>query len=197
MKDRNFLHKLIKPQSYIEFLTFSLTLFIVASLIGFSIGYYQPAHSYNQTLEELSKKLTDNINFNDNFSIMTSIWKHNLAVGIIIFFLTSLLSGLVAYSVYTINGGVVGYVLAKNLSVKHIMLIVPHGIIEVPTIILFGWIGVKYNFTKYFVLTKNPNKQQAKEFIVGTLKLILLGAILLLISAFVEAYITPTIASKF
>lgn len=187
--------KVIKPSDFRTYFRISLTVFITALIIGLFIGYLQSQEIYESTLDKIVEKVTSNIDWSDNFSIMTSILKNNVKVGLMTFVFTTLTNCVMTYIIYIVNGSVVGYVLSRHLNLQSIMLILPHGIIEIPAIILFGWAGTKYNLITYTFFTKEEEKPPIKEYILGFLKLICLGIALLTVSAFIEAYITPKIAN--
>ncbi|WP_457548857.1 stage II sporulation protein M [Archaeoglobus sp.] len=77
------------------------------------------------------------------------------------------------------------------------VLILPHGIFEIPAIIIAGAAGFKipYEIVRYLAGKKEKplTKQDIKEYIT----LALISIILIVIAAFVEAYITPKIAEYF
>lgn len=192
---RRIISDVIQPGDFKTYFRISLTVFMSALIVSLLIGYLQPQEVYESTLGKIMNKVTSNIDWSDNFSIMVSIWKNNLRVGLMMFVFTTLTNCIMTYIIYSVNGGVVGYVLSKHLNLQSIMLILPHGIIEIPAIFLFGWAGTKYNLITYTFFTKKENRPPIKEYVMGSLKLIGLGLVLLAVSAFIEAYITPNLAN--
>ena len=80
---------------------------------------------------------------------------------------------------------------------KIALLILPHGIFEIPAIIIAGAAGFKipYKIVRYLAGRKEQilTKEDIKEYLTLTL----ISIILIVIAAFVEAYITPRIAEFF
>ena len=77
------------------------------------------------------------------------------------------------------------------------MLTFPHCIFEIPAIVIAGAAGFKipYEIVRYLAGKKEQplTKEDIKEYIT----LALISIILIVIAAFVEAYITPRIAEYF
>jgi len=102
----------------------------------------------------------------------------------------------------TYNGLTIGYLigdsLKKGASFSQLaILTLPHGIFEIPAIIIAGAAGFKipYEIIRYLVGKKEQilTKEDIKEY----LTLALISIILIIIAAFVEAYVTPRIAEHF
>jgi uncharacterized membrane protein SpoIIM required for sporulation len=87
-------------------------------------------------------------------------------------------------------------IFSNNLPVV-IFALLPHGISEVPAIIISGAAGFKipYEIIRYLAGKKEQilTKEDVKEY----LTLALISTVLIVIAAFVEAYITPRIAEHF
>ncbi len=95
-----------------------------------------------------------------------------------------------------VNLGVVAKMSIKT-SITTLTLILPHGIFEIPAIIIAGAAGFKipYEIVRYLAGKKEQplTKEDVKEY----LTLALISIILIVIAAFVEAYVTPRIAEYF
>jgi uncharacterized membrane protein SpoIIM required for sporulation len=129
-----------------------------------------------------------------------SILKTNLMV------IAQLLIGTVLFALLTfaslgINGYYLGMYTATaildNSQSKFLIMIIPHGIFEIPAIIIAGAAGFKipYEIVRYLMGKKEQplTKEDIKEY----LTLALISIVLIVIAAFVEAYITPRIAEYF
>ncbi len=116
-----------------------------------------------------------------------------------------ILVGAFLFSVPTIinlvyNGLIFGSsisIFVHNRLYNMLLLILPHGIFEIPAIIIAGAAGFKipYEIVRYLAGKKEQplTKQDIKEY----LTLALISIILIVIAAFVEAYVTPKIAEYF
>lgn len=192
-----FVKNIIAPNSFKTFFLFSITIFFASLLFGILISFAQPEEVYNRNFEAISDKVTEHIDWSSNFSVMIGILKNNIRVGLIIYILALLLTSAPAYLIYITNGAVVGYVLAKHLNLKAIMLILPHGIIEIPGIIVFGYAGARYNLLTNYFFSENGQKIELRQLLLNSIKVFMLGVSILAISAFIEAYITLNIAQMF
>jgi len=96
-----------------------------------------------------------------------------------------------------ITGSSISIAIQNGLDTKEIFLILPHGIFEIPAIIIAGAAGFKipYEIVRYLAGKKEQilTKEDIKEY----LTLALISIMLIVIAAFVEAYITPRIAEYF
>ena len=126
------------------------------------------------------------------------IAKNNLIV-IMRLVLGSFLLGIPTLTSIIISGINTGYTIAQsNLPIDIILtLTLPHGIFEIPAIIIAGAAGFKipYEIVRYLAGKKEQplTKEDVKEY----LTLALISIILIVIAAFVEAYVTPRIAEIF
>lgn len=85
----------------------------------------------------------------------------------------------------------------KTYIQKILFLILPHGIFEIPAIIIAGAAGFKIPCELVRYLAGKKEQPLTKEDIKEYLTLALISIILIVIAAFVEAYITPRIAEYF
>jgi uncharacterized membrane protein SpoIIM required for sporulation len=94
------------------------------------------------------------------------------------------------------NGLPLGYLLKTNPELT-LFLVLPHGIFEIPAIIIAGAAGFKipYEIVRYLMGKKETvlTKEDIKEYFT----LALISIVLIVIAAFVEAYITPKVAEYF
>ncbi len=99
----------------------------------------------------------------------------------------------------TLNGLAIGHQFSciKVSFIEKFLYTIPHGIFEIPAIIIAGAAGFKipYEIVRYLMGKKEEplTKEDIKEY----LTLALISIILIVIAAFVEAYITPKIAEYF
>ncbi|AIY89143.1 hypothetical protein GACE_0086 [Geoglobus acetivorans] len=75
--------------------------------------------------------------------------------------------------------------------------VIPHAIFEIPAIIIAGAAGFKIPYEIIRYLAGRKEQILTKEDIKEYLTLALISIILIVIAAFVEAYVTPRIAEYF
>lgn len=100
-----------------------------------------------------------------------------------------------------LNGFIIGSIVRSAtvcIPKREILLLtLPHGILEIPAIIIAGAAGFKipYEIVRYLVGKKERilTKEDAKEY----LTLALISIVLIVIAAFLEAFITPRVAEYF
>ncbi|WP_456370232.1 stage II sporulation protein M [Geoglobus sp.] len=98
------------------------------------------------------------------------------------------------------NGFILGYQTASSLSTigfQAFAYVFPHGIFKIPAIIIAGAAGFKIPYEIIRYLAGRKEQILTKEDIKEYLTLALISIILIVIAAFVEAYITPRIAEYF
>ena len=144
-----------------------------------------------------------------------SIFFNNVYVGIILY-CGAITFGLLTASVLISNGVFIGYFATKMPLYSFLLLTLPHGIFEIPAIIIAGSSGViMFKFLVEFfkgivkpVITNDEVRLSVKNRIANSLNnninrltqsLVLLGfsVVLFIIAAFIEAYLTIGIARLF
>lgn len=134
----------------------------------------------------------------DRFSLFTFIFLNNSRVAVICA-LGGVLFGVVPAGILFFNGFIVGlvvrYLNAQGESLARILLaIVPHGVIEIPAFAVAGMGGVEW-----YLEIINGEGTVGERFLKGfkrAMRMLALAIIMLLAAAFVEAYITPVVASS-
>jgi len=157
----------------------------------------------NTTLDQLSRFLINYTGIyskgveNINLVLVTVILNNLNSIGFVV--LGSFIFGMPTFTKLFFNGYVIGVIIAvfsHNLSVV-LLFLLPHGIFEIPAIIIAGAAGFKipYEIVRYLMGKKEQplTKEDIKEYLI----LALISIILIVIAAFVEAYITPRIAEYF
>jgi uncharacterized membrane protein SpoIIM required for sporulation len=178
--------------SYKKFsLIFVVFLYICSFLLGYTII---PVASNGEKVYNVEVLRLQKVNFID-------ILRNNLIV-IIQLIVGALVFGLLTVINIVFNGLSFGFLVSrafqKSLSLYAVAsLTFPHGIFEIPAIIVAGAAGFKipYEIVRYLMGKKEQplTKEDIKEYIT----LALISIILIVIAAFVEAYITPRIAEYF
>lgn len=149
-----------------------------------------------------------------------SIFFNNVYVGIMLY-CGAIVFGLSTASILIINGLFIGYYATQIQLDSFLLLTLPHGIIEIPTIIITGASGfIMFKFLIEFfhdIINPKISKDQTQNIniklgiknriinstnghadkITQSLSLLGLSVVLLLIAAFIEAYLTIPIANFF
>ena len=129
------------------------------------------------------------------------ILMNNLSTILYVIFLGVFFAFVPAYFL-VINGMMIGY-LASHLSGEHaaqrlIVGILPHGILELPAIVIAGAFGIRFGFLLLDVIISLPVaaarsrvRHKLKLFMRSTLTLMVVLFVVLLIAAIIEVTVTP------
>jgi len=170
---------------------------IILTLIIFSLGFIVGFISINNLSKINDKELSKykpKINFN-----FPSILSNNLKViflmlaGAITFGLSTFIN--LIYNGFNV-GLLIGSIFQTNEPLKVIAgFILPHGIFEIPAILISAVAGFKIPYEITLYLLDKKEKPITEEDIKVFLKLAIISIILIVIAAFIEVYITPKIAT--
>ncbi len=172
-------------------------IFIISLLIGVLVSILDPQAS--ERLFEMLKEAFSSITTLDPFERMLKIFENNVRNSLMALLL-GVVFGITPFAVAVINGFVLG-VLAELLSRQQgvlfvIAAILPHGIIELPMVLISVGIGFRLGYEMYrFLIGERTNLKQ--EFLQGIWFYLVRIAPLLFVAAFIESYITPVIAGYF
>ncbi len=168
----------------VKFVFFALIIYLIGFIFGFINFSIDLANPEDRTV--IKGEIKNEVSF---FKILTQ----NLKV-----IMTTLSGGLLFGSMSIIalflNGFVNGVVLESCLSTTNpsnaLKLLIPHGIFEIPAIIIAGAAGLKipYEIIRYLAGKKEQilTKEDVKEY----LTLALISIILIVIAAWIEANVT-------
>ncbi|WP_456329506.1 stage II sporulation protein M [Archaeoglobus sp.] len=164
-------------------------LFIISIFAGYMVGKNYPVE------EELRKFFEYFGGFLENPVILTLIIFANNAGKSLIAMLGGFFFGIFPVMFVALNGYIVGVVVSWRTPEwglwKVVLAILPHGILEIPAIIIACAYGVWLGYRFYLALFKGEEfKIYLLRAIRAYVKLVLP---LLLIAAFVEAFITPMV----
>ena len=95
------------------------------------------------------------------------------------------------------NGIIIGYPIGHTDEMALLLYVIPHGILELFGFIISGAAGFKIPYEIIRYLAGKKEQILTKEDIKEYLTLSLISIILIVIAAFVEAYVTPRIAGYF
>ncbi|MCQ6253350.1 stage II sporulation protein M [Methanocaldococcus sp.] len=172
-------------------------LLIILTILIFSIGFisgfiFINDFSKNYKGEKINQKL--DIKFNFPF-----ILTNNLKV-IFLMLAGSITFGLSTFINLIYNGFNVGVLIGSTFQTNEplkliLALILPHGIFEIPALLISAVAGFKIPYEITLYLLDKKEKPITEEDIKEFLKLALISIILIIIAAFVEVYITPKVAN--
>ncbi|MGK8429842.1 stage II sporulation protein M [Bacillus cereus] len=159
--------------------------FIISILIyfvSFTIGIFYPdfisIFSSNKHVELEYKNLVMN-NLNSIFAIILGFFSFGF---ISVFWLIA--NGMIV-------GMVVSSALMNNISWYEVCLtILPHGVLEIPALIIAGAVGFKISDWLITKMLGNSRKNVIKDSLI----LIMVSVLFILIAGFIEANITPIVA---
>jgi stage II sporulation protein M len=179
----------------IKGLSFFLSVIFIISII---LGYYIANKYPDKTEEIIYKSLKDVIEpakDYSSFQLLSFIFFKNLAVAMIAV-LSGIIFGFVPVLIIFVNGlvlGVVSYIFIEQFNIAVLLSgLLPHGIIEIPAIILSTASGLLIwrSFYRYVLYDENNLKN---DFISAIKFFLLIITPMLIIAALIETFITPHI----
>lgn len=200
---------------------FILLFLILVFIIPLIAAYYYP-DSFASVLQPMIQQFEQNIADGTVTLATDSLFVNNFTVALILYAGGALL-GIMGITVLAMNGLFLGFFAAQMDLTSYIALTLPHGIFEIPAIIiacagglvllkfavLFVWNIIRpdthdetYNhyfgelglsFKDKFMLSLNKHQDKIKESFI----LLVVSAVLLIIAAFIEANLTIPIARFF
>ncbi|BBL63000.1 hypothetical protein MARBORIA2_12050 [Methanobrevibacter arboriphilus] len=189
---------------------FSTLLFVIPMLFGYFFASY-----ISEAMNPVINSFRERVQQGDIQLTHDSIFFNNVYVGIILY-CGAITFGLLTASVLISNGVFIGYFATKMPLYSFLLLTLPHGIFEIPAIIIAGSSGfIMFKFLVEFfkgivkpVITNDEVRLSVKNRIANSLNnninrltqsLVLLGfsVVLFIIAAFIEAYLTIGIARLF
>ena len=174
------------------------SVFVVSFFAGILISAIYPQVAGN--VLNLLKDAFGGITALDPFGMMIEIFKNNVRNSFTALLL-GLLFGIVPFIFAVLNGIVLGiladfFVKTKG-AVFVLAAILPHGIIELPVVLMSVGIGFRLGHAAYLMMmrlkTSYELMHELRQAIIFYVKII---APLLLIAALVESYVTPLIVSR-
>ena len=183
------------------FILVGVILFVIGSIAGYTVYLNNPDLA-NLEGSSIFSGLEQKISFFQNLNILGKIifiFLNNLLVALISVFLGAIL-GLFPIFIALMNGFVVGIVAGKVLEsngIGYLLVgLVPHGIFEIPAILIAIGLGLKFGYLIIstiisILLGKSTKDNEFKLFIRELKPAFKIILILLCIGAFVEILITP------
>jgi len=172
-----------------------LGIFVLFLILGILAGIYF-GDMISKYVDMYLKKMFQQIlkNVDNKFELFLAILKNNMRVYLILIVAGTLTFGLVSLFVLMSNGVIVGAVAAlsaKHTSVgKTLLLLLPHGVIEIFAFLIGSVASVIFLENLVLEKKKEDFKIVFKRFCI----LSILGAVLVVVAAFIEAYVTSSFA---
>ena len=190
-KDADYLYSLRK---YILAVTLIFILFLITGIL---VSITNPEKSTYYI--ELFKKTFGWITQLDPFERMLAIFKNN-AINSLLALVLGIGLGFVPFFLIAVNGLFLGMVAETFSTEKGIVFvlaaILPHGIIELPMVLLSAAIGIRLGYEMYRFL-KGERTDLKLEFKKGLRFYLVRVAPLFFVAAIIESYVTPVIAGYF
>lgn len=185
-----------KEKTFIIIVTVIFFLGIGLGVILQKSGFQIENLKMMQNLEEIAKEFKKNPTFSSAFF---HIFTNNFQVSLVTLFL-GLCIFPVSLLIILLNGGIVGFIVMHAASINgmnpitlFVTTILPHGIFEIPAIIISAAIGIHASFVSYkLVYLRFKQKHQTylihwKSTWKRIIKLFLFVVLLLLVAAIIEA----------
>jgi len=162
-----------------KYFIFSLVLFLLISLFGFLFPYF-----FEEEIIRLIEELIMQTQGMDFLELTNFIMFNNMKSSFFALILGIFL-GFVPIGVIVVNAYVLGFVANKTVAIEGPLImwrLLPHGIFEIPAVLLSTALGMKLGF---FIFTyKGPNKlKEFKTWLLNSLKVFFLIIIPLLVIA--------------
>jgi stage II sporulation protein M len=166
-------------------------LLVVGALVGFAVGTFVPADVLTGAAGD-SGFLPAEITF-------TYILGNNL-VAVTVMLLGAVSVGTLTVFALLLNGFVVGFVVELALreasALEVVLLIAPHGVLEIPAILLVAAIGLRFGHRTYRYLRGREKRLLTSREIKEAGVLYLAAVVLIVVAAWIEANYTLAIAES-
>ncbi len=177
----------------IPFVRISLLLFLLSTIAGYAYYTIEPSYALDSLsgLEELAEMLQGL----SAFEIMLLIFVNN-SVKMFFSILLGVALGIVPFGFLVLNGFILGvfahYMAVENGTLFVIAGLTPHGIIEIPMLIISSAIGMKIGYVALNTIRSQPSDLKVE--IIRGIKFYLHWLFpLILLAAIIETFITPVI----
>jgi len=191
--------KISEIKKYIYEIRFYALFSLLTFIAGISAGYFFACDYPEETqeiIEEIKKVFLSGEEMTQ-FQIFLFILENNVTK-LFLILLLGIFVGIIPFFASFANGmilGILGYVVSENLSWNFFLLgILPHGIIEIPVLVLSTAAGMKIGKVALWRLFGGKTEVK-KEFIKALKFYITVLVPLLFVAALIEAFVTPLFLS--
>ncbi|TYP54968.1 stage II sporulation protein M [Thermosediminibacter litoriperuensis] len=185
-----------------KYIFFSTVLFAAGAVLGYAVFWQNPKVILSNLDRILGNilKISDAVENANKLYVLGLIFQNNLRALLVMVF-GGVAFGLVPLFAVLFNGFVVGLILALNFysgqSLSFFLAaLLPHGILELPAILVGAAFGFKIGFELFSPRGKTRFEALKENLKEGVLALGILIPVLFL-AALIEAVITPLIARSF
>ncbi|MDY6958721.1 MAG: stage II sporulation protein M [Halobacteriota archaeon] len=172
---------------------FITVIFFIAAATGYLYGAADETYS-DAIIEELGEEFSGLVEQSPPM-IVFNIFTRNTALSFMAL-VSGIAFGLIPLGFITINGILIGVIMQmaeEEMGALFVLLaIIPHGIVELPMVILSSAIGMKLGQELLCILIDRESNIK-EEFIKGIRTFTVLVVPLLFVAAIIEVYITSTI----
>jgi stage II sporulation protein M len=181
----------------------AMIIFTLATIIGYLAFVFHTDYILTNleglvgNIEKLSRAVYESGFFEGTYLIFTN----NLRA-VTVMLITGMFFGLVPFFSLAFNGFIVGVFLGLIFYQGHSLMyfiagVAPHGILEIPAIIIAGAYGIKVGLNLLAPAKEYTRKTQLLQNLADGIKLYVLLVFLLVIAAAIEVGITPLFAKRF
>lgn len=176
--------------------------FLICTGIGV-LGFF----AYPQLLESIIGLIGSKVGEAEGPELVRTLFATNLTACLLALF-GGLFIGLGSLAVIATNGFLLGFVVASVLSLAETSLstkvgfliaaLLPHGIFEIPAVLLAAGFGLQLGLSWPVALLRNQNGWYAfKQSVLNTVRVVPLLIVLLVIAALVEVFVSGALVSRF
>jgi len=172
--------------------------FFISLIFGYFLSYSDP--EYIIPILENFENLADFENAT-SFELFITIFWNNASIASLLVLL-GFFAGIISLILIFINGAAIGAAFEYVLRDEHIIFfligVVPHGILEIPSILLAGAVGFRLGIRTLLLFFRKVSFSDLKKDFLNSLWILFLFIIpMLLVAAFIEVYITKSLLELF
>lgn len=172
----------------------SILAFFIPLILGTIVGYYEPI--FGETALNASYGDLNFVRNLSSFELFIFILLRNSFIGLLVM-LTGLLIGLPSILILISNGLVIGAIVGWLLNVYSLKVVVsgilPHGIFEIPAIIICGAYGMRIGASVMGKIRRRDDGLISENLLEGLKAFVSKALPLFITAALVESFVTPLI----
>ena len=176
-----------------NYIAVTFTIFIFLFIMGFLLPYYASQESLQPILDIVKSYIKELLRNTEGLGALGMFWfifKNNLTVAFTSIF-SGVFFGIIPAIFLLSNGSLIGFISSLAFSSPNggsqiFLRLLPHGIFEIPAIIISFALGIKFGT---FAFKKEPKKAFKKYLINSTRVFVFVIIPLLFIAAIIEAFL--------
>lgn len=194
-----FFGKTPERKEFFLYFQFTTVIFLIALAVGVFVAIISPGFA-EAVFQVVRSGFSELSSLSSNIELFFFIFFHNLKIAGILF-LSGFLFGALPIIIIFTNGFVIGLLMTKFTIEEGILLILsgtlPHGIFEIPAILLAGSLGLYFGVSLFKRLFTQKQVAIKKIFFFSMQKFIIIVVPFLLLSALIESFVTRHLLSFF